>query len=52
MTFRAIHGWENGGFEPDDLQHVDYTLSNVSDFKRAAQDFEHASKHNRPAGTA
>ena len=48
MTLRVIHGWENGGFEPDDLQHVDYTLSDVSDFKRAVQDFEHASKHNTP----
>nr|WP_290694474.1 hypothetical protein [Halomonas sp. UBA3074] len=48
MTLRVIHGWENGGFEPEDLQHVDYTLSSVADFKRAVQDFEHASKFNTP----
>lgn len=48
MTLRVIHGWENGGFEPEDLQHVDYPLSGVPDFKRAVQDFEHASKHNTP----
>jgi hypothetical protein len=48
MTLRVIHGWENGGFEPEDLQHADYLLSGVPDFKRAVQDFEHASKHNKP----
>ncbi|MGP9766549.1 hypothetical protein ACT3UM_12540 [Halomonas sp. AOP13-D3-9] len=48
MTLRVIHGWENGGFEPEDLQHVDYPLDGVPDFKRAVQDFEHASKHNTP----
>ena len=48
MTLRVIHGWENGGFEPEDLQHVDYSLGGVPDFKRAVQDFEHASKHNTP----
>ncbi|MFJ5539368.1 hypothetical protein [Vreelandella titanicae] len=48
MTLRVIHGWENGGCEPEDLQHVDYTLDGVPDFKRAVQDFEHASKHNTP----
>ncbi|TVU89764.1 hypothetical protein [Vreelandella titanicae] len=48
MTLRVIHGWENGGFEPEDLQHVDYPLGGVADFKRAVKDFEHASKHNTP----
>ncbi|MBS3669491.1 hypothetical protein ACFIOZ_15260 [Vreelandella sp. F11] len=48
MTLRVIHGWENGGFEPEDLQHVDYALGGVPDFKRAVQDFEQASKHNTP----
>lgn len=48
MTLRVIHGWENGGFEPADLQHVDYPLGGVPDFKRAVQDFEYASKHNTP----
>lgn len=51
MTLRVIHGWENGGCEPEDLKHIDYPLSGVSDFKRAVQDFEHASKHNTPLPT-
>ncbi|TVP46193.1 MAG: hypothetical protein EA345_13215 [Halomonas sp.] len=48
MTLRVIHGWENGNFEPEDLQHRDYTLNTVADFKRAVQDFESASKFNTP----
>lgn len=48
MTLRVIHGWENGSFEPADLQHIDYALNGVSDFKRAVQDFTHASKYNTP----
>lgn len=48
MTLRVIYGWENGSFEPADLQHVDYTLNNVDDFKRAVKAFEDASKHNTP----
>ncbi|MEA2117230.1 hypothetical protein [Halovibrio sp. HP20-50] len=46
VTLRVIHGWENGGYEPEDLQHIDYPLNNVDDFKRAVKDFEYASKHN------
>ncbi|SDN70824.1 hypothetical protein [Vreelandella arcis] len=46
MTLRVIHGWENGGFEPQDLQHVDYAIHNVADFKRAVNDFTQASKDN------
>lgn len=48
MTLRVIHGWENGGFEPEDLQHVDYPLHGVADFKRAVQEFVNAAKHNTP----
>ncbi|GEN27189.1 hypothetical protein HVA01_08350 [Halovibrio variabilis] len=51
ITLRVIHGWENGGYEPKDLQHVDYPLSNVADFKRVVRDFEYASKHNTPLPT-
>ena len=46
MTLRVIHGWENGGFEPDDLQHLDYPLHTLEDFKRAAREFEQAAKQN------
>ncbi|SER89322.1 hypothetical protein SAMN04487958_10472 [Vreelandella subterranea] len=46
MTLRVIHGWENGGFEPADLQHVDYAIKTVADFKRAVKDFTQASKDN------
>lgn len=48
MTLRVIHGWENGSFEPDDLQHLDYPLHTLEDFKRAARDFEQAAKQNAP----
>ncbi|HDZ48422.1 hypothetical protein LCGC14_0035690 [marine sediment metagenome] len=48
MTLRVIHGWENGGFETDDLKHIDYPLNSVADFKHAVQAFEKASKHNTP----
>ncbi|RUR33617.1 hypothetical protein [Vreelandella nanhaiensis] len=51
MTLRVIHGWENGGFEPDDLQHLDYPLHTLEDFKRAARDFEQAAKQNAPLPT-
>ncbi len=48
MTLRVLHGWQNGGCEPEDLQHVDYLLTSVADFKRAVQNFENASKFNTP----
>lgn len=48
MTLRVIHGWENGGFEPEDLQHRDYTLNSMADFQRAMQDFEEASTLDAP----
>ncbi|HAA43952.1 MAG: hypothetical protein XD36_1688 [Halomonas sp. 54_146] len=48
MTLRVIHGWENGGFEPSDLKHIDYSLNSLADFKRAVQAFADASKHNTP----
>lgn len=48
VTLRVIHGWENGSFEPEDLQHRDYAIHSVADFKRAVQDFVNASKLNTP----
>merc|ERR1711900_141224 len=39
VTLRVIHGWENGGFEPADLQHADFTLHNLQDFEAAATSF-------------
>ncbi|MBZ5486265.1 hypothetical protein HW452_01825 [Halomonas aquamarina] len=48
VTLRVIHGWENGGFAPEDLHHVDYPLNTLEDFKRAAIDFEQAAKRNAP----
>ena len=48
MTLRVIHGWENGGFEPDDLQHADYALHDLADFKRIVKYFEKAAKQNTP----
>lgn len=48
VTLRVIHGWENGSFEPDDLQHVDYALRTLGDFRAAVSDFEHAARQNSP----
>lgn len=48
VTLRVIHGWENGGFEPADLQHVDYALHSLDDFRAAVSDFEQATRQNAP----
>ncbi|WP_249975876.1 hypothetical protein [Vreelandella olivaria] len=48
VTLRVIHGWENGGCEPEDLQHVDYTLKSLDDFRSAVSDFEQATRQNKP----
>ena len=39
VTLRVIHGWENGGFEPADLQHADFTLHSLTDFDAAVTRF-------------
>ncbi len=48
VTLRVIHGWENGGFEPADLQHADFTLHNLQDFEAVATSFHAAAERNAP----
>ncbi|WP_447893891.1 hypothetical protein [Vreelandella sp. GE22] len=39
VTLRIVHGWENGGCEPNDLEHIDYPLASLEDFRAAASGF-------------
>lgn len=48
VTLRVIHGWENGGFEPADLQHADFTLRSLKDFDVAVERFAKAARQNAP----
>lgn len=48
ITLRVIHGWENGGFEPADLQHADFHLNSLADFHAAAARFTAANQQNAP----
>ena len=48
VTLRVIHGWENGGFEPADLQHADFTLHSLTDFDAAVTRFATAAEKNAP----
>ena len=48
VTLRVIHGWENGGFEPADLQHADFTLHSLKDFDVAVERFAKAARQNAP----
>jgi hypothetical protein len=48
VTLRVIHGWENGGFEPADLQHADFTLHSLPDFDAAVTRFATAAEKNAP----
>ena len=42
LTLRVIHGWQNGGCEPGDLQYVEYPLNELADLQRVSAIF-HAS---------
>ena len=48
VTLRVIHGWENGGFEPSDLQHADYALHSLDDYHTAVERFTTATRQNEP----
>ncbi|MFP3341379.1 hypothetical protein R0J87_02580 [Halomonas sp. SIMBA_159] len=48
VTLRVIHGWENGGFEPADLQHADFPLRSLEDFDIAVDRFAKAAQQNAP----
>lgn len=39
LTLRVIHGWENGGFEPQALLNADYPLGSIGDFQKAVDEF-------------
>ncbi len=42
LILRVIHGWENGSFAPDELQHIDYPLHGFDDFQQVLETFQHA----------
>lgn len=48
VTLRVIHGWQNGSFVPEELEHVDYPLASLEDFRAAVSDFDRAVRGNAP----
>ncbi|WP_447553611.1 hypothetical protein [Vreelandella sp. EE22] len=48
VTLRVVHGWENGSCEPDELQHIDYSLTTLDDFRAVVNDFDRAPRQNEP----
>lgn len=52
LVLRVIHGWENGGFAPEDLQHIDYPLSCFEDYQRICKAFEAAREQQTPLPTS
>lgn len=48
LVLRVIHGWENGGFAPEDLQHIDYPLNSFADYQRICDAFESAREKLEP----
>lgn len=48
LTLRVIHGWQNGGCEPDDLQYVEYPLSKLADLQRIGAIFHAPTRQASP----
>lgn len=47
LTLRVIHGWENGGCEPEGLQHVDYAIDDLDALRAASSEFAEAYRLKR-----
>ena len=39
LVLRVIHGWENGGFAPEDLKHSDQRLESLADLRRVTETY-------------
>lgn len=48
LVLRVIHGWENGGFAPEDLKHIDYPLLGFADYQRVCDVFQAARDRQEP----
>ncbi len=48
LWVRIIHGWENGGFEPADLEHSDHRIASLSDFESVTQRYQRAFETQQP----
>lgn len=48
LILRVIHGWENGSFSPDELQHIDYPLHSLDDFQQVKETFQRAREQQEP----
>ncbi len=48
LMLRVIHGWENGGFEPDDLAHSDHRLNGLADLRQVAERYRQAFEEQQP----
>ena len=48
LMLRTIHGWENGGFEPEELKHTDHRLESLEDLRRIVDAYHHAFEHQQP----
>ncbi|MFW6259039.1 MAG: hypothetical protein ACOC26_06050, partial [Halochromatium sp.] len=48
LILRVIHGWENGSFAPEELQHIDYPLHSFDDFQRVRMTFQQARERQEP----
>jgi len=51
LVLRVIHGWENGGFAPEDLQYIDYPLNSFVDYQQICETFETARNNQEPLPT-
>ncbi|MGS2744334.1 hypothetical protein ACU6TU_12195 [Halomonas sp. LS-001] len=45
LTLRVIHGWQNGGYDPSELQYAEYPLNTLADLKRVSTLFNADAKH-------
>ncbi|RTR06947.1 hypothetical protein [Halomonas nitroreducens] len=48
LLLRVIHGWENGGFAPEDLQHSDHRLEDLASLHRVTGRYHQAAEALAP----
>jgi len=48
LTLRVIHGWQNGGSEPGDLQYVEYPMNELADLQRVSAIFHTSTRQASP----